>query len=105
MAHPKHKVSSTRRDKRRTHYKAVAPTVVACSNCGAAVLYHRVCPECGFYGGKLAIEKKVLESVGHQFQIKHRFGDALLVLSLLQAFEKIKNGKNRYRCFWWRQCP
>ena len=26
MAHPKHKVSSTRRDKRRTHYKAVVPT-------------------------------------------------------------------------------
>ena len=22
MAHPKHKISSTRRDKRRTHYKA-----------------------------------------------------------------------------------
>ena len=56
MAHPKHKISSTRRDKRRTHYKAVVPTVVTCSNCGAAVLYHRVCPECGFYRGKLAIE-------------------------------------------------
>ena len=27
MAHPKHKVSSTRRDKRRTHYKAEVPTV------------------------------------------------------------------------------
>ncbi|MBO7142853.1 MAG: 50S ribosomal protein L32, partial [Bacteroidales bacterium] len=26
MAHPKHKTSKTRRDKRRTHYKAVAPT-------------------------------------------------------------------------------
>ncbi|MBQ1884324.1 MAG: 50S ribosomal protein L32, partial [Bacteroidales bacterium] len=25
MAHPKHKTSKTRRDKRRTHYKAVAP--------------------------------------------------------------------------------
>ena len=34
MAHPKHKISSTRRDKRRTHYKAVVPTVVTCSNCG-----------------------------------------------------------------------
>ena len=61
MAHPKHKVSSTRRDKRRTHYKAVVPTVVICSNCGAATLYHRVCPECGFYRGKLAIEKKAAE--------------------------------------------
>ena len=61
MAHPKHKISSTRRDNRRTHYKAVVPTVVTCSNCGASVLYHRVCPECGFYRGKLAIEKKAAE--------------------------------------------
>ncbi|MCH5330723.1 MAG: 50S ribosomal protein L32, partial [Alistipes sp.] len=51
----------TRRDKRRTHYKAEVPTVVACPNCGASVLYHRVCPECGYYRGKLAIEKKVAE--------------------------------------------
>lgn len=59
MAHPKHKHSKTRRDKRRTHYKAVAPTLSKCSNCGSAVMYHHVCPECGFYRGKLAIEKEV----------------------------------------------
>ncbi|MFI3288479.1 MAG: 50S ribosomal protein L32 [Rikenellaceae bacterium] len=58
MAHPKHKISSTRRDKRRTHYKAVAPTLGSCSNCGAATLLHRVCPECGNYRGKQAIEVK-----------------------------------------------
>ena len=39
----------------------VVATVVICSNCGAATLYHRVCPECGFYRGKLAIEKKAAE--------------------------------------------
>ncbi|MBO5902985.1 MAG: 50S ribosomal protein L32 [Tidjanibacter sp.] len=61
MAHPKHKVSSTRRDKRRTHYTAEVPTVAVCSNCGSPVLYHRVCPECGFYRGKLAVAKKVEE--------------------------------------------
>ncbi|MCU0378196.1 MAG: 50S ribosomal protein L32 [Bacteroidales bacterium] len=58
MPNPKHKHSSTRRDKRRTHDKAVAPTVAACANCGSAHLYHRVCPECGYYRGKLAVEKK-----------------------------------------------
>jgi large subunit ribosomal protein L32 len=26
--------------------------------CGSSVKYHRVCPECGYYRGKLAIEKK-----------------------------------------------
>jgi large subunit ribosomal protein L32 len=59
MAHPKRKISRTRRDKRRTHYKAVAPTIATCSNCGAPVLYHRVCNECGFYKGKQAIEKEI----------------------------------------------
>jgi large subunit ribosomal protein L32 len=59
MAHPKRKISKTRRDKRRTHYKAVNPTLSSCSNCGATVQYHRVCPECGYYKGKQAIEKSI----------------------------------------------
>lgn len=58
MAHPKRKTSKTRRDKRRTHYKATAPTISTCSNCNSAVQYHRVCPECGYYRGKLAVEKE-----------------------------------------------
>ena len=57
MAHPKHRVSKQRRNKRRTHDKAVMPTLATCLNCGAAVLYHRVCPECGFYRGRLIIDK------------------------------------------------
>jgi large subunit ribosomal protein L32 len=57
MPHPKRKISKTRRDKRRTHDKALIPTIIICSNCGAPVHYHRVCPECGYYKGKLAIEK------------------------------------------------
>ncbi|MBN1989138.1 MAG: 50S ribosomal protein L32 [Bacteroidales bacterium] len=59
MAHPKSKISKQRRNKRRTHQKAVLPTLGTCSNCGATVQYHRVCPDCGFYRGKLAIEKTV----------------------------------------------
>ena len=59
MAHPKRKTSKTRRDKRRTHYKLTASTTAECSNCGSPVLYHRVCSECGYYRGKLAIEKEV----------------------------------------------
>lgn len=58
MAHPKRKISKQRRDKRRTHYKATAPTTATCQNCGATVQLHRVCPECGHYKGKLAIEKE-----------------------------------------------
>ncbi|MBC8006011.1 MAG: 50S ribosomal protein L32 [Verrucomicrobia bacterium] len=59
MAHPKHRVSKTRRDKRRTHYKATPATLASCSNCGTTVKYHTVCTECGYYRGKLAIEKDV----------------------------------------------
>jgi large subunit ribosomal protein L32 len=57
MAHPKRKHSNTRTAKRRTHYKAEAPTLATCPNCGAAHIYHTVCGECGYYRGKLAIEK------------------------------------------------
>ncbi len=57
MAHPKHKTSKARRDKRRSHHRAEVATLATCSNCGATVKYHTVCGECGYYRGKLAIEK------------------------------------------------
>ncbi|MEA2042078.1 MAG: 50S ribosomal protein L32 [Bacteroidota bacterium] len=56
MAHPKRKTSKQRRNKRRTHHKAESKQLHSCPNCGTAVQYHRVCPECGHYRGKLAIE-------------------------------------------------
>ena len=41
MAHPKRKISKTRRDKRRTHYKAEMPQIAVCSKTGESHLYHR----------------------------------------------------------------
>ena len=58
MAHPKRRQSKTRTAKRRTHDKAVAPTMVVCPNCGAWHIYHTVCGECGYYRGKLAYPRK-----------------------------------------------
>lgn len=55
MAHPKRRQSKTRQAKRRTHDKAVAPTLTICSNCGSMRLAHTVCGSCGFYRGKLAV--------------------------------------------------
>ncbi len=52
MPNPKRKHSKTRRDKRRTHYKATASTTGNCPNCNAVKLPHRVCPECGYYNGR-----------------------------------------------------
>ncbi|MGI8891929.1 MAG: 50S ribosomal protein L32 [Bacteroidia bacterium] len=60
MAHPKRRISKQRKGKRRTHYKASVPTLALCSNCGAPVLYHRVCNDCGYYRGKVAVEKEVV---------------------------------------------
>jgi large subunit ribosomal protein L32 len=41
MAHPKRKTSKTRRDKRRTHYKASIPQIAKDPTTGEAHLYHR----------------------------------------------------------------
>ena len=51
MAVPFRRVSSTRRDKRRTHDKLSAPAVVKCPECGEFKLAHRVCGHCGYYNG------------------------------------------------------
>jgi large subunit ribosomal protein L32 len=56
MAHPKRKQSKTRRDKRRTHYKAELPTIATCPTTGQPHLYHRA----HWYEGKLYYKGKVV---------------------------------------------
>ncbi len=61
MAHPKRKVSKTRRDKRRTHYKIDGPTIAIDPATGEAHLYHRAHWHEGklYYKGKLVVDKTV----------------------------------------------
>mgnify|MGYP006343381617 CR=1 FL=1 len=75
MAHPKRRQSSTRRDKRRTHYKAVAPQLAKDATTGEGQddnkaydlttgelhLYHRAHWHEGklYYRGKVVLEKEV----------------------------------------------
>jgi large subunit ribosomal protein L32 len=61
MPHPKRKHSKSRRDKRRTHYKAEAPTVAICPATGQPHLYHRAHWFEGklYYKGKVVMEKAV----------------------------------------------
>lgn len=56
MAVPKRRSSSTRRDKRRTHKKSVAPNIATCPETGQPHLYHRA----HWYEGKLYYKGKVI---------------------------------------------
>ncbi|MDB5136380.1 MAG: rpmF [Mucilaginibacter sp.] len=58
MPHPKRKFSKSRTAKRRTHYKAVAPTLTTCQTTGAVHLPHRAYTVDGnlYYNGKVIIE-------------------------------------------------
>jgi large subunit ribosomal protein L32 len=52
MAVPKRKTSKSRRDKRRTHFKLVVPSVQECPVCHQPKRPHTVCPTCGTYKGR-----------------------------------------------------
>ncbi|HFC76994.1 MAG TPA: 50S ribosomal protein L32 [Candidatus Moranbacteria bacterium] len=66
MAVPKQRQNKARKGRRRAgqlnkNNIAKAQTV-KCSNCGARILSHRVCPKCGFYKGKEVIKMKEKKS-------------------------------------------
>ncbi|NOY74807.1 MAG: 50S ribosomal protein L32 [Kiritimatiellaeota bacterium] len=58
MAVPKRKTSKmkSRQRKAANRYKGVQ--VNKCSECGAPVVSHRVCPSCGMYKGKQVLTIK-----------------------------------------------
>ncbi len=58
MAVPKRKTSKSRRDKRRTHYKAKMPAISICSHCNEPVRPHNICEKCGYYRERKVIEIK-----------------------------------------------
>lgn len=61
MPNPKHKHSKSRRDKRRTHYKAEAPTLSVCPTTGETHLRHRAHWLDGklYYKGKVVMENAI----------------------------------------------
>ena len=63
MAVPKKRVSTTRRDKRRSNvWKLTAPTLAKCPNCGEYFRPHTVCKACGYYNGKQVVAKEAKAS-------------------------------------------
>ncbi len=65
MAHPKRKISKTRRDKRRTHIKAAMPQIATDFTTGEAHLYHRAHWSEGklYYRGQVLIDNTEEEIV------------------------------------------
>ena len=52
MAVPKKRTGHSAQGHRRSNWKATKPETTKCPNCGATVLTHTVCTECGTYKGK-----------------------------------------------------
>lgn len=60
MAVPKRKKSKSKRDMRRAnHDRITLPNASICENCGADILSHRACGECGWYGGRQAVDVRI----------------------------------------------
>ena len=70
MAVPKQKQSHARTAQRRAQHKITAPTVNSCPQRHKPRRPHRVCPSCGFYGGREVVQQprsrpRPLDSAGH----------------------------------------
>lgn len=55
---PQRRISKTRKRQRRSHFALEVPGMMVCPNCGEMKLAHVVCPECGYYDGKLVKQNK-----------------------------------------------
>ena len=53
MAVPKKRTGASAQGHRRANWKGTVPATTTCKNCNAIIPTHTVCPECGFYKGKL----------------------------------------------------
>ncbi|HEU4763993.1 MAG TPA: 50S ribosomal protein L32 [Gemmatimonadales bacterium] len=56
MAVPKRKLSKSRKRLRRGHHSGAGMKTQACPRCSSPKLPHRVCPTCGYYRGKKAVD-------------------------------------------------
>ena len=58
MGVPKRKVAHARQMDRRSHHALTLPRLEQCPHCRESKLPHRVCPNCGWYRGRLAVQPK-----------------------------------------------
>ncbi|MBU8922513.1 MAG: 50S ribosomal protein L32 [Bacteroidales bacterium] len=61
MAVPKRRTSKSKKNMRRSHWKASSPALSECSHCHQSKQPHTVCPNCGYYAGREVIKPVVKE--------------------------------------------
>ncbi|HRW58400.1 MAG TPA: 50S ribosomal protein L32 [Chlamydiales bacterium] len=61
MAVPRNRHSNARKNKRRSHMAKTATQLIACSNCSAKILPHRICPSCGYYAKRPVVQTQEQE--------------------------------------------
>ena len=66
MAVPKRKHSNSRSGKRRSHDRLSSKNLAVCPQCSSMIPTHVVCPDCGYYMGRIVspIEEEVSETAG-----------------------------------------
>jgi len=60
MGNPKHKVTRSKRDHRRSHLHTESLATGKCEQCGEIKQAHTVCGSCGYYDKRQVIKKKEL---------------------------------------------
>ena len=60
---PKKKHTRARKGNRAAHHAIGLPTLVRCTLCNVRIPPHRVCPECGYYKGRIVKGKWPLAEV------------------------------------------
>jgi len=56
MPNPKHRNTSSQRNRRRSHIKLKKQKLFSCPKCGEAILPHHICAFCGYYNGREIID-------------------------------------------------
>jgi len=58
MPNPTKRHTKSRRGNRRSHDALKAGSLAICPKCKEPKLPHRVCPSCGFYNGRVVLQKE-----------------------------------------------
>jgi large subunit ribosomal protein L32 len=83
MALPARHHTKSRRNKGRAHMALRPLNLVACPQCGTAILPHRICRNCGYYKGR-----QIVDVLAHLDKKERKKREKLLKQQAEEAKEK-----------------